>query len=415
MMAKEHIRGIFMEVFVARQPILDKNESLYGYELLYRNGQVDFYNHFNGDNATIDVLVNSFINIGVDKVSEQKKCFINFTENLLLNGFPTYFPPEYVVVEILENIEPTEEIIQAVKGLKKQGYTIALDDFIYDDKYSELVKLADIIKVEFPKATFDQHKKFLLLSKEYGIKLLAEKVETRQEFDLAVKLGYHYFQGYFFSKPVLIKADDVPVYSHFHFDVIQEINKSEPDIDTVTRLVERDIALTYKLLKVINTTAYEMKRKVTSIKQAIVLLGLTEVRKWVTVISLSSLTKDIPDQAIHLSLTRAKMGESLSEHLEINNAELFMLGMFSIIDVLLHRPMEVAIEGLPFSGEIKDALLGEENVYTDILSLMKTLETCDWEQFSLYSGKLGIKEEAALHCYSKAMEWSNYIIEVTAA
>ncbi|KAA0544889.1 EAL domain-containing protein [Bacillus sp. BGMRC 2118] len=404
-----------MEVFVARQPILDTNEKLYGYELLYRNGKVDFYNHFDGDHATIDVLVNSFITIGVDKVADQKKCFINFTENLLLKGFPTYFPAEYVVVEILENIEPTEEIIQSIKELKKLGYTIALDDFIYEDKYMEFVKLADIIKVEFPKATANHHKKFLSLSREYGFKLLAEKVETRQEFELAHKIGYHLFQGYFFSKPVLIKADDVPVYSHFHFDIIQEINKPVPNIDIVTNLVERDVALSYKLLKVINTAAFAMKRKVTSIKQAIVLLGLTEVRKWVSIISLSSLSKDVPSQAIHLSLTRAKMGEFLSEYIGIQSSELFMLGMFSIIDVLLHRPMEIAIEGLPFPQEMKEALTGEENSYKDILLLMKSLETAEWEDFALYCEKLKINEETALHCYSRAMEWSNYIVEITAA
>jgi c-di-GMP-related signal transduction protein len=404
-----------MEVFVARQPILDSKEQLFGYELLYRNGQVDFYNQLDGDKATIDVLVNSFISIGVDNISFHKKCFINFTENLLLKEFPTYFPAESVVVEILEDIEPTQEVIESIKKLRKLGYTIALDDFIYEDKYMELISLADIIKVEFPRTTADQHKRLLELSNKYRIKLLAEKVETRQEFELGVKLGYDYFQGYFFSKPVIIKADDVPVYTQFHVEIIQEINKADPNIDTVTRLVERDLALSYKLLKLINSAGFQLRNKITSIKQAIVLLGLNEVRKWISIISLSSTSKGVPFQAIELCLTRAKMGELLSVHLKQNSSEFFLLGMFSLIDTLLHQPMEVALERLPFSSEIKEALLGAENIFGDSLSLMKSLETGDWGKFAELCQKLEISEEVGMDCYSKAIEWSSYIIDVIQA
>ncbi|MFZ3589856.1 EAL and HDOD domain-containing protein [Bacillus sp. DJP31] len=401
-----------MEVFVARQPILDSNEQLYGYELLYRNGQENFYNHFDGDKATIDVLVNSFVTIGVDKIANDKKCFINFTVNLLLKGFPTYFPAESVVVEILEDIEPTVEVIEAITNLKKLGYAIALDDFIYEDKYKELVSLADIIKVEFPKTTAIEHRILLELAREHGIKLLAEKVETREEFELAVKLGYHYFQGYFFSKPVIIKADDVPVISHFHVEIIQEINKIDPNIENITSLVERDLALSYKLLKLINSAGFQLRSKITSIKQAIVLLGLTEVKKWIFIISLSSLNKEVSIQVIQLCLTRAKMGELLAEHVKQNSSELFLLGMFSLIDTLLHRPMEIALEELPFSTEIKDALIGSDNVFGDSLLLMKSLETGDWLLFSELCQKLQITEEVGMDCYSKAIEWSTYIVDV---
>ncbi|WP_246938957.1 EAL and HDOD domain-containing protein [Bacillus pinisoli] len=404
-----------MEVFVARQPILDVSEQLIGYELLYRNGQADFFNHLDGDKATIDVLVNSFISIGVDNIANKKKCFINFTENLLLQEFPAYFPAEYVVVEILETIQPTPEIIKAIQKLKELGYTIALDDFIYDDRYMELVKLADIIKVEFPRASAEQHYKLINIARTFNIKLLAEKVETRQEFELAVKLGYDYFQGYFFSKPTVIKATDIPSYSHVYLEIIQEISKDTPDIDAITRLIERDLSLSYKLLKLINSAGFQLRTKITSLKQAIVLLGLKEVRKWTSIISLSSMGKDVSFQAIELCLSRAKMGELLSFHLRKDQSEFFLLGMFSLIDTILHRPMEDAVKVLPFSQDIKDALLGSNNVYGDTLELMKSLENGEWDTFSTLSQKLGISEEESMNCYAKAVEWSTYIVDIVQA
>ncbi|WP_456276090.1 EAL and HDOD domain-containing protein [Bacillus sp. AK128] len=401
-----------MEVFVARQPILDTNEQLFGYELLYRNGQVDFYNHLDGDKATIDVLINSFVSIGVDNLANEKKCFINFTENLLLQGFPAHFPAEYVVIEILENINPTKEIINAISEFKKLGYTIALDDFVYEDQYKELVKLADIIKVEYPKTTAEQHLKLLRIAKEFNIKLLAEKVETREEFNIAVKLGYHYFQGYFFSKPMIVKATDIPSYSHVYLEIIQEISKPTPDIEMITRLVERDLSLSYKLLKLINSAGFQLRNKITSLKQAIVLLGLKEVQKWTSIISLSSAGREIPFQAIELCLSRAKMGELLAVHLKKDQSEFFLLGMFSLIDTILQRPMEEAVNVLPFSEELKEALLGADNLYGNTLLLMKSLEIGDWVTFSAISTKIGIPEEEIMNCYSKAFEWSTYIVEL---
>jgi c-di-GMP-related signal transduction protein len=400
-----------MEVFVARQPILDTKEQLIGYELLYRNGQVDFYNHVDGDRATIDVLINSFVSIGVDHVAYQKKCFINFTENLLLQGFPENFPPEYVVVEILETIKPTKNVIDSIVKLKKLGYTIALDDFVYNDQYKDLVALADIIKVEFPRMSAEQHWKLLKIAKDYKIKLLAEKVETRQEFELAVKLGYDYFQGYFFSKPTIIKTTDIPTYSHVFAEIIQEINKADSDIDTITRLIERDLSLSYKLLKLINS-GFQLKNKITSLKQAIVLLGLKEVQKWTSIISLSGAGVGIPFQAIELCLSRAKMGELLATHLNKDKSEFFLLGMFSLIDTILHRPMDEAVKVLPFSDELKEALLGSKNLYGESLALMQALENGDWETFSTSCEKLEISEEDSINCYSQAIEWSRYIVEV---
>ncbi len=401
-----------MEVFVARQPIFDRKEQLYGYELLYRNGQEDFYNHIDGDKATVDVLINSFITIGVEKISDNKKCFINFTENLLLNGFPKHFPAKSVVVELLESIEPTAEVINAILELKELGYLIALDDFIYEDKYKEMVSLADIIKVEFPITTGEQHMRLLEIARKHNIELLAEKVETRLEFEIASKLGYQYFQGYFFSKPILVKADDVPAYNHFHIEIIQEINKPVPNIENITRLVECDVALSFKLLKLINSAGFQLRSKITSIKQAIVLLGLTEVEKWITIISLSSMKKDINEHIIHLCLTRAKLGELLAENLKQNSSELFLLGMFSLIDTLLQRPMEVAIKELPFSSEIKVALAGGEHPYRDSLLLMKALETGDWSKYSELCEKMKITEDIGMDSYSKAIEWSSFIVDV---
>lgn len=198
-----------MNAFIARQPIFDCNNNVFGYELLFRNGSQNFYNSLDGNAATLNVISNTFYSLGVDTVTNGKKAFINFTEELLKREIATLLPPELVIVEILENIEPTDEIISVCKKLKDKGYTLALDDFVFDTKYNKLIELADIIKVDFTITKGYERRNIISKINSNKIKFLAEKVENIDEFREAQSYGYSYFQGYYFSKPVILSGKDM--------------------------------------------------------------------------------------------------------------------------------------------------------------------------------------------------------------
>ena len=215
-----------MDIFLARQPIFDRSNKVIAYELLFRNGYENFCSNADGDEATLNVIVNSFYIFGIKNITNDKKVFINFTEELIKKEIATLLSSEQVVVEILENIEPTEEIVVACKKLKQKGYTLALDDFVFDEKYMNLIKLIDIIKVDF-KITkgYERKKLFELLKINNKIKFLAEKVENREEYNEAVKMGYTYFQGYYFSKPVVLSRKSIFVNKNIGLKILKLINK----------------------------------------------------------------------------------------------------------------------------------------------------------------------------------------------
>ena len=220
-----------MNVFVARQPIFNRGEQSVAYELLYRKSEVNSYTHIDGDEATADVIINGFFNIGVEELSEGKKCFINFTENLLNLKLPTYFEPESIVVEILEDIPINKELVSICQELKELGYTIALDDFAIQESYEllpELLKYIDIIKIDFLQTSLYDRRRMITRYKSHQVSFLAEKVETREEFELALKDGFDLFQGYFFSKPDVLSAQDIPAYFQTHYQISEELSKRSP-------------------------------------------------------------------------------------------------------------------------------------------------------------------------------------------
>lgn len=402
-----------MEVFVARQPIFDRDEKLYAYELLYRSGNVTSSQVDNGDQATAEVMITGFLNIGIEKLSENKKCFINFTENFLLQGIPNLYSPDIVVVEILEDVEPTNDVISAVRELKQKGYTIALDDFILNDKYLSLIEYVDIIKVDFLLSTVEERRDIVDLFKPYGIKFLAEKVETREEFLEAIEVGYDYFQGYFFSKPVILTSNEIPSSFTNYAQLLKEINSPEPNIDKITHYIELDISLTYKLFKLMNSAAFQFKRKVSSINQAIVLLGLNELNKWISVIALKDLSKNSPNENVTLCLTRAKLCEMISKKYgnSKQSSEFFLLGMFSLIDTFLQRPMEDILDDLPLVNDVKEALLGNKNLFYNVYQLTLFIEKGDWEGLAILSEQMDIDTSELFVMYTESIEWSKNIKE----
>jgi c-di-GMP-related signal transduction protein len=407
-----------MEVFVARQPIFNDNEEAIAYELLYRNNQENIFPNIDGDRATADVIINSFLNIGIDQLSAGKPCFINFTETLLKLKVPTYFRPREIVVEILETVEPSPEIITICKELRQLGYKIALDDFVFDKENPycrELMKQADYIKVDMLTTSENKREEIELMGRLLNIKLLAEKVETREDFEEAKKRGYSLFQGFFFSRPIILKTYDVPVYFHSYYEVIQSLEMSEPSIERISQLIEQDISLSYKLLKLINSPAYRPKKKISSIRQAIILLGLIEIQRWIYVLAIRDMTgtaKQMSNEVIMLCLTRAKMCELISTKVYHNAvpSSYFLTGMFSLMESIIGQPIEKVLTDMPLQDDICDALKGKENNLKKVLDLVIAIEKADWENASQRGLDIRLTQSEIHQFYTQSCQWAESLL-----
>jgi len=403
-----------VEVFVARQPIFNKKEETIAYELLYRDKHDSYYPNIDGDEATTDVIINSFLNIGLETLSCGKPCFINFTENLLKLEIPSYFHPNDIVVEILENVPPSLSIMQYCQRLKEQGYKIALDDFALE-AHEKLLPYADIIKVDFLNTSKKKRVAIEQIANRLSIHLLAEKIETREEFEEAKKSGYVYFQGFFFSKPTVISSHDVPTYLHSYFRIIQQLSKPEPDIEEISHLIEQDLSLSYKLLKLANSNVFRAQQKIQSIRHAIMILGLKEIKKWMYILAIREGKQKISktnDEVYKISLVRAKMCEWIAEKNRRDiSASAFLTGMFSLMDSILGIPMDKVLNSLSLDEKISDALRGKDNELKSYLNLVVAMERAEWDQVIEYAKTISIPDKDLPILYSKACMWAENIFK----
>jgi len=402
-----------MDIFLARQPIFDRSNKVIAYELLFRNGYENFCSNADGDEATLNVIVNSFYIFGIKNITNDKKVFINFTEELIKKEIATLLSSEQVVVEILENIEPTEEIVVACKKLKQKGYTLALDDFVFDEKYMNLIKLIDIIKVDF-KITkgYERKKLFELLKINNKIKFLAEKVENKEEYNEAVKMGYTYFQGYYFSKPVVLSRKSICANKNIALKILKLLNKEEFSFCDLEVLIMKDLGLSYKLMKLINSSVYYLRNKVGSIRQAITFLGEIELTKWLYVVLLNDLNGNNTNELIRVSLQRAKLCESIcgmSIYKE-KKFSAYMTGLFSVIDAILNCPIKVIINDLCIVDEVRDGLLEEMNHLNTILKLVINYEKGQWENVGIYADIIGIDASKISRAYIESLKWADNIL-----
>lgn len=408
-----------MDTFVARQPIFDKDNHIYGYELLFRKSKYSQSSGTNDDSATAEVLINSFLNFDLDELTNRTYCFINFTENLLLNGTPENFLPSTLVIEILENIYPSRDIINACKTYKKAGYKIALDDFqlnLQDRNTLNILPFVDIIKVDFRSTAPELRKKIVKLKNFFSIQLLAEKLETEEEYLIALREGFDYFQGYYFQKPSIFTRKEIPSLFHSYMLLIEETKKPEPDIEYLTKIIESDLSLSYKLLNLINNQ-YKRTYKIESIHQAIMLLGLKEFSRWIYILSIRDIAKQespITENLIQMSLVRGKFCENVA--VKINkkreSSSFFLTGMFSLIDGILQTPMNIVIKKLPLKDEIIEALTGKDNDYRKVLDVIIAIEKTNWSQLGVLSEQLKLDYNVISDIYLQAIKWTNQIISV---
>lgn len=400
-----------MEHFIARQPIFDQKGKVYAYELLFRSGLHNYFDADDQDQAAASVIANSSLLFGLNEMSGGSKVFINCTRKVLVEDFMTILPKEQAVVEVLEHVTPDAEVIEACRRLKKQGYILALDDFVYHDNFEPLLELADIIKVDFLESPPDEQERLAKMMIPRGIRMLAEKVETHEVYEEAKQMGYQLFQGYFFSKPVIVSRKDIPTNKIQFLRILKDIHAEDVEFKKLAETIQSEVSLSYKLLKLINSAAFALRHKVTNILQALSLLGIREIRSWISLLSISSMADDKPAELVVSSLVRAKFCEQLAEPCGLvgRKSDMFLMGLFSLLDVIMSRPIDEILQEITIEEDILEALTGESGTMRSVLELIFAIEKGEWEKVSELAESLAIDEQPLNEAYMDAIKWAHEI------
>jgi EAL and modified HD-GYP domain-containing signal transduction protein len=398
-----------MEFFAARQPILDRQKSLFGYELLFRTSLDNVFPDVDQEQATSKMIEGLQFDLGLDRISEGKLAFINFTEKTLLGGYAELLPKQKIVIEVLETAQPTKSLYLALHKLHKKGYTLALDDFIHDERWTPFYKLIDIIKIDYLESTTEEIDRTIAAAQKYpNIKLLAEKVETNEEFTKALELGFDYFQGYFFSRPEVIKSVSLTPAQTSIAGIMNKVAAEDPDFNEITKLFESDVTLSFKLLRYTQSAIFKRQNAIKTIKQAVLMLGKTELERFVGLLFAAQFSGDKPQELIRLSMQRAKFCELLAPHCAQKNdsSSAFLTGMLSLIDAMLDADLDAVIGDLPLSNEIKHALTKKQGWLADCVTLCQHFEKGSWQQMENSCIRLQIPYNEILEAYQHASVWA---------
>ena len=370
-----------MEIFVARQPIFNTHKKIFGYELLFRNGLENKFPDIDGDTATSNVLSNTFFSFELKELLGNKPGLINFTKKLLLQKAPLLFPQKHVIIEVLETVEPTDAVLAALSEIKKKGFTIALDDFVYHKKFRPMMELCRIIKFDLITTPLDTLVDIVQdIRSNLNITLLAEKVETYEEFQKAKEMGFMLFQGYFFSRPEILSKKGISSVQTAKIRLINEVGQPELNLNRIETLIKNDVSISYRLLKFINSAYFKRPNPINTLKDAITFLGTNELRKFINIVVTSDLCEKKPNELIRQSIIRAGMCEQIGT--VINKTylpeELFTLGLFSLLDAMMDHKMDEILKQIGLSKKMKTALAGNDKGFNQILNMVKLFEQGDW-------------------------------------
>jgi c-di-GMP-related signal transduction protein len=399
-----------VEIFIARQPILDTGRTVRAYELLFRDSLQNTFSAHDGTEATRQVMVNGFIHFGMPMLTGGRRAFINITREVLLREYVLLFPKTSVVAEILEVVEPDAETVGACRHLKENGYTIALDDFAQLEGYEALLELADIVKIDLRATNAEQRHLIVQRARQINrrIQLLAEKVETHEELNQALDEGFTLFQGYFFAKPEILHKKEVPGNKLQYLRLLGELHRPELDIEHLEALIRNDVSLSYRLLRYINSAFFGWRSEIRSLKHALVLLGERDIRKWASLVALSCLGEDKPLALLITGLTRARFAEMVAAATGMAEQadHLFLVGAFSVIDAILDRPLSEALSGLAIPAEVHATLLGKPGPARERFELVIAYEQADWSRLSSLAHSIGMEEARIPEMYAGAVSWA---------
>ena len=395
-------------VLVGRQAIFDRQKEVFGYELLYRDGQLNSAQVDDGDEATARVMVNTFLELGIDHIVGGTQAFINLTGNFFLSGHYEVLPTKNVVLEVLESIEPTPLVLQALLQARQQGYQIALDDFVVRDSHRGLLEVADLVKVDILALTRQQLLEQTQILQQYPVRLLAEKVEDEEVFKLCHDLGYTYFQGYFFCKPQIMEGMKLSGNRMAIVLLLAKLQDPDINIKALTELVENDLSLSLKLLRFVNSASVGLPRSVDSIAQAVGMVGTERMRQWASLLVLAN-TAGKPSELMRIALIRGRMCQELSRLQGLSPSQGFTVGLFSVLDAYFDCEMKQLLSDLPLTSDIHLALAEKEGQLGEILTCVLLYERGEWNKI-----ENGLFEPQVLReAYLLSAEWANEIMDTT--
>lgn len=391
-------------LFIARQPIYDTKKGVMGYELLYRNNAINEAHFSDADQASCETILNSFMHIGIDNIAGSALAFINLPREFVINDSLTPMFKEQAVLEVLEDIQPDEETIRGIKRLKASGYRIALDDFIYREELVPFIILADFIKIDVHNLSQKAIEEQVKHLKPYTTKLIAEKVETHEMHKFCYELGFEYFQGFFFCYPEVLKRKSLPSNKVVILNIINKLQDPNISSDELETILVQDITLSYKLLRYINSASFSLRREVDSIKDAIVLLGINNLKSWTSLILMSKVITGKPNELIVIGMIRGKMCELLAEkyHPEFKD-QMFIIGLFSVLDAIMDQSLIDLLDTVILSMSVKLALLDKSGVPGEIYNQVLQYEKCSWDELDASV----IDAEAYIQSYLSAVDWAD--------
>jgi EAL and modified HD-GYP domain-containing signal transduction protein len=392
------------EKFIARQPIFDKRLRVFAYELLFRGGPQNAFQP--SPYSSPSVIADSITLSDLQMLTGNARAFVNVDELALRLGAARLLPADRIVVEVLETVRPCEENVRHCRELRDAGYILALDDFIDTPEMEPLVQLAHFLKVDFQQLDRNGREQVARKYRTSSISLLAEKVETENELSEARQLGYGYFQGYFFCRPSMIETRNIPGNKRIHLRLLGAVASSVLNYATIEEMLKREPSLLYRLLRYLNSPVLRLRVEVRSVREAFTLLGEEEFRRWVAIFAIVAMSSGKPPELIRTALTRAFFCEevAVAAGLGSSKATLFIMGLLSITDALLDKPIFAVLRTLPVAEEVKTALNGEQNRLRDVYELLLCFERADWPQLAVLVRRLGCPEESVPASYQTAIQ-----------
>ncbi len=398
--------------YIARQPILNARGNLHGYELLYRSGPVAGFSG-DGDTATRSVLDSTVI-FGLDNLSGGRPVFVNCTRESVLGRLVDVLPPSLAVLEILESLEPTPDLLRACHELKAAGFRLALDDFQWHPQWQPFAAIADYIKIDISIVGPEQRSELLSRLRGSPARLVAERVETAADLAQAREEGFTLFQGYYFCKPVLLQNREIPLNRLVHIELLQALHSDPLNLDRIESMVKRDASLTYRLLRLVNSPIFGMSQNVRSIRSALVAIGDDMFRRLATLAIATELGRGHPAELLRMALQRARFCELAAHSLGHNPTELYLLGILSLLPTMLRVPMETLVDSLPLRQAIRDALVGANNPEHGILQWMEHYERGEWDQCDQIGLDTAKSHETLPALYTESILWAENALRIEA-
>lgn len=398
-----------MFAFIARQPILDREKDVFAYELLFRDGKNNSYPSVERDEATSKLIAKSYQTLALDDISCSKKSFINFQSETLMAGLPASLDPENVVVELVAGKHNDDSLVDICKHVKNMGYKLALEDYRQDPKWTEFLPYIDMLKINTNQEDYDQIAKSVSQLANENVQLIADKVDTQDNFKIFKDIGFDYFQGYFFARPESVAQANLPTSKLTLVELMGASSSESFDIESINNVIEHDVGLSYMLLRFINNPTINKRYKITSLRHALNYMGEVEIKKFIALLALANLSDDKPIELIHLSLVRAKFCDlvGIEKNIGNNPPTAFLVGLFSLLDALLDQKMENLIDKIPLVDEVKEALCGGQNDLSVYLMLVKAFESGNWLKVIRIAKILEVDQKILHSLFNEAILWGN--------